>query len=152
MCYVSGRKHASVRCKTEGCSQHYKSTREDLILESLIPMVINGASEAMARVAAEEEVENPQVGVLETQIKGLMSHAGDPVFDEAIRLKQAELAALKAEAVTAPDEDVLLRLSDPKFWNNRLLPDQNALTVVLHEAVQGISISKQSVGQILLKL
>ena len=152
MCYVSGRKHASVRCKTEGCSQHYKSTREDLILESLIPMVINGASEAMARVAAEEEVENPQVGVLETQIKGLMSHAGDPVFDEAIRLKQAELAALKAEAVTAPDEDVLLRLSDPKFWNNRLLPDQNALTVVLHEAVQGISISKQSVGQIHLKL
>ena len=44
------------------------------------------------------------------------------------------------------------RLANPLVWEKVILPDRNSLTVVLHNTVQEIEISKQSVGQIRLKL
>ena len=152
MSYVSGRKYPAVRCKSEGCSQYYKSTREDKIIESLLPEVIEGASKALADAASAIPKENPKIDVLEMQIESLQKFAGDPTFDMAIQQKQSELSAMKAEQRPEIDSDVFERLANPLVWEQIILPDQKALTVVLHEAVEGIQIAKQSVASVHLRL
>ena len=153
MTYVGGRTFPSVRCKGELCSQHFKSTREDKIIEALLPKVIEGASVALAEAVNMEVKEDPRVGMLELQVAKLAEHEGDPIFDEAIRKKKEELAVVKAEAQQQkPDAEVFERLANPLVWEKVILPDRNSLTVVLHNTVQEIEISKQSVGQIRLKL
>ena len=151
MSYVSGRKHNSVRCKTEGCSQHYKSTREDYIIENVIPQIIDRAAKSLALDYSAEKIENPRIRQLELSLSG-MQRGVNEIIDIAIEQTEKELAALKlADVQYAYDPDVERVLADPLTWENVILPDQQKLTVVFHEQIEEILIAKQQVDSISLK-
>lgn len=152
MCYVSGRTYASVRCKTEGCSQHYKSTREELILQAVVPQIIDRAKQLLGQADVCEEIENPKIIELEISIKQMEGMLSGPMGDQMqslIQQAKAQLAAEKAKALRrGPDPEVHEKLADAKVWNTFIVKDRDRLTAVLHNSVREIRIRLQQVSDV----
>ena len=152
MCYVGQRTHPAVRCKTEGCSQHYKSTREEVILREVVPRIIDRAKRLLEQADVCEEIENPKITELEISIKQMEKMLTGPMaaqMELLIQQAKAQLATEKAKNLRhGPDPEVHRRLADPEIWAKFITKDRDRLTAVLHSSVAEIRIRRQQVADV----
>lgn len=133
--YIPGRRWPSLRCRGDTCSQRYKGVREaELLLFATEAM----AAQAAERLAAMAQVQDsPEVALLKAQIETLQAQ-NDPDLADALDRKQNRLNALLNEPVL--DQELVSKIADPR-WFDSLNYDE--LTLVLHQVVASIEVTKQ---------
>lgn len=133
--YIPGRVHPGLKCRSDVCSQRYKSVREQVvvgwILEQLPPLV----AEQLAREAAGEPP--AEAAELERQLQALEA-LQDPDLADAIETKRQRLQQLQQQ-VTAP-EALRQALLDPLWWQQ--LNGEETITL-LHQIVEVVVIQQQ---------
>jgi DNA invertase Pin-like site-specific DNA recombinase len=143
MKYVSGRSVLSLRCGGPGCSQHYRSTREELIIRWALPELTRQAAQHLAQLATADD--SPEVLDLQRQIEALQK-LGDPDLEPALDAKRARLSALTA----APAADAqLLALIQTAGWGDGL--SYQELTQVFQQLISEIVIARQAPTALLLR-
>jgi DNA invertase Pin-like site-specific DNA recombinase len=143
MNYIPGRTHLSLRCKGELCSQFYKSTREEKILRYVTQELAKQAAERLASMA--QTAEPPEVETLRKQIKAL-EEQNDPDLLDAIARKKQRLESLQGAPAASPD--LVRKIADPRWFDTLTY---NELTLVLHQVVERVVITKQAPTAVILK-
>lgn len=142
MSYAGSRTIPSVMCRTRGCEQQYKSTRESLIAGA-IAHTLAAHAEALATNAP--AIDSPEVEQLKTSIASLESLA-DPDLAEAIELKRARLKALSQVPQILPR--ILQALRDPEMYEQATYEE---LTELYHRFVEQVVVTKQAVERVVLR-
>lgn len=142
--YIGGRTIPSLKCSGTQCSQLYKGTREQLIVEYAIQALITQASERL--VMAVEHDEPPEAMELRSRIDQL-EQMNDPDLAPIIQQKQQQLAAMLKRP---PRDDALLqKVADPRWY---ALATYEELRIVLQQLVEAIAITRQEPTAIRLRL
>lgn len=144
MRYVSGRNVPSMKCTQESCSQHTRSTREELIIRYALAEITVQAAEAMA-AAANQRI-SPEIIELQRQIEALQ-RLHDPDTDLIIKAKQERLQAL--QAAPQADRELLRQIAHPR-WSS--LATRDELTTVFHSLIKAITITRQQPTAIELRI
>lgn len=138
MPYAPGRRIPAVLCRTRGCLQEYRSTREELVRQAVNEALSSRAHALAAAVA----IEPPELEQLRHEIAELQSRA-DPDLKEAIERKLSRLHNLhKTEAL---DPQLVAELSRPKFWAH-YSPEE--LRELYQGLVQRVVIRDQQVAEV----
>lgn len=141
--YIPARRWPSLRCRGDHCSQQYKGVRESAVLHYATEALSEQASERLASMA--EAVEGPEVSLLKAQIESLMAQ-NDPDLADALDRKRRRLDALISEP--AMDRALAQKIADPRWFDTL---DYEELTLVLHQIVDCIEITKQAPSALRLK-
>lgn len=144
MTYVAQRKHASLKCKGDKCSQLYRSTREELIIRYALNALTTKAAEAMA--AAVNQPISPEIIELQRQIEALQ-RLNDPDTQPLITAKKNKLQSL----IAAPQTDQLMleKISHPRWDDHATRED---LVEIFHALIDTITITKQQPTAIKLRI
>ncbi len=142
MSYAGGRSVPSVLCKTRGCAQQYKSTRESVIRDAVL-VAISGRAESLATLIAEEP---PEAQVLRDAIQRLEA-LNDPDLADAISAKRERLAQVHQRDPVDPQ--LLELLSRPRTLSH-LAPER--LRALFQQLVAQIEIRDQQVAQVQLRI
>jgi DNA invertase Pin-like site-specific DNA recombinase len=133
--YITGRAIPGLRCNGEGCSQLYKSVREETVLRWAAAELPQVAAERLAILI--EQPEPPEAALLKQQLEKLQALA-DPDLDLVISAKRTRLEQLQARPDVNPE--LLALLSDPATYAAATYEE---LTVILHRSVSAILIARQ---------
>ena len=141
--YIPGRRWPSLRCRGDVCSQRYKGIRESEVLGFATEAMAAQAAQRLAAMA--ESVDKPEVALLRAQIETLQAQ-NDPDLLEVLERKKNRLESL----VSAPalDQELARKIADPR-WFDTLEYDE--LTLVLHQVVECIEITRQEPSGLRLK-
>jgi DNA invertase Pin-like site-specific DNA recombinase len=142
--YVPMRTHPSLRCGVENCSQRYRSVREDVVLMYATQAMAEQAATRLAALAVDPEL--PEIAELRARIKSLEEQR-DPDLAEVIERKRSRLESLLSAPET--DRDLARKISDPRWFDSLTYEE---LTLVLHQVVQRIVITKKVPTALALKL
>lgn len=142
MCYAGSRRIPSLLCKTRGCPQQYKSTRESIIRAAIIAALTTRAAELTHAIATEP----PELQQLRDSIAQLQA-LNDPDLAGAIEAKQRRMQELHNAATPNPHQIALL--SEPRTWSH--LSDDELREVFL-ELVVRVEIRHQQVARVTLHI
>lgn len=145
MKYVRRKGYSYLHCSTLPlCSQGTKAIREDRALAWVTGQLAQRAAERLA--AAVDQPEHPEAAALRRQIESLEAQR-DPDLAEALERKKARLESL----VSRPhaDADLVRKISDLQWFDTLSYQE---LTLVLHQVVDRILITKQVPTELVLKL
>jgi DNA invertase Pin-like site-specific DNA recombinase len=142
--YISGRSVASLKCQGVGCSQHYRGTREEVIVLYALNAIAKDAAATLA--ATVERREPPEAGELRRQIEAL-ARLGDPELAGVIEGKRQRLEGVLRQ----PGVDPLLvqKVSDPR-WH--LFATAEEVRAILQHLVVEIVVTRQEPSAIRLRL
>ena len=144
LCYIPDRRIPGLRCKGDGCSQLYRSTREERIVPFIIDALAAGAAERLAAMV--EQGESAEIVELRQQIKRLeLLH--DPELAPVIQAKAIRLESLIRQPAT--DQELIRRLADRKLFD---LATAEQLRAIFQQTVEAVTISKQVPVAIRLRL
>jgi len=134
--YITGRAIPGLRCNGEGCSQLYRSVREETVLRWVCAELPKLAAERLAALI--QHPEPPEAMLLRQQIEKLQALA-DRDLEPVITSKRERLEQL----LSMPDVDpeLMLKLSNPVTYEAATYEE---LTVILHRVVSAIQIAKQA--------
>lgn len=134
--YISGRTILSLRCSGVLCSQHYKGTREDLIIGYVIKQLASRAAQKLAALATQND-EPLEVRELRRAVAKLQAME-DPDLQPVIREKERRLELLLSEPNADPG--LVERIADPA-WFDTLSRDE--LREVLQATVRQVTVTRQ---------
>lgn len=141
--YIPYRTHPGLKCRSDVCSQRYKSVREQRILEWLVPQLPGLVGQQLAReVASEPPAEALE---LERQIQALEA-LRDPDLEAAVLQKRQRLERLLGQRSAAPELEAAL--ADPAWWDHLTVEE---VTTVLHQLVEVVLIERQQPVELRLK-
>lgn len=142
--YIAGRTIPSLKCSGTTCSQLYKGTREQTLVEYAIQELCAKAGERLARAVQQDEP--PEAIELRASIKKLRA-LNDPDLAGVISQKEDRLAMVVRQP---PQDDALLqKVADPKWYD---LASYDELRSVLQQLVAEIVVTKQVPTAIRLRL
>lgn len=137
------RKVTALYCGYFGCALRYKPIAEERILDFVVPALAQQAAERLA--ALTEQAELPEVTALRRQIEALEAQ-NDPDLEGALECKRQRLAALNsAPQVNA---DLVRSIADPAWFDSL---EYDELTLILHQVVERILISRLEPASVALK-
>ncbi len=142
MSYAGGRSVPAVLCKTRGCAQQYKSTRESAIKDAVL-VAISGRALSLATLIAEEP---PEAQVLRDAIQRLEA-LQDPDLTEAISAKRERLA--RVQQADPVDPQLLELLSRPRTLSH-LAPER--LRALFQQLVVCVMVRDQAVAEVQLRI
>lgn len=130
-------------CGWFGCEVRYKPVPEERILDFVVIDLARQAAERLALLA--HSAEPPEVALLRRQIEALKAQ-DDPDLEDALERKRQRLAAL----ISAPqvNAELVRKIADPA-WFDSLSYDE--LTLILHQVVERILISRLEPAEVALK-
>jgi len=144
MCYIAGRTHPSLKCRGEGCSQLYRSTRESVIVSYVCDHLTVAAAERLA--ATVNQSESAEAAELRRQIVQLEA-MGDPELAAAIAVKRQRLESVLAAPMA--DSALIEKLRDRRWLD---LATADELRLILQQTVARVVIAKQVPVAIRLRL
>jgi DNA invertase Pin-like site-specific DNA recombinase len=144
MKYISGRAIPSLRCYGDLCSQLYRGTREDVIVQFAIDAIRERAVERLAAMATQSEP--PEARELRRQIESLEKLA-DPDLAPVIEAKRQRLEAVLTRPTV--DGELVQKLADPRWWD---LADAAEVSVILRACVRRVTVTRQAPSAIDLTL
>lgn len=142
--YISGRTVPSLRCGGPGCSQHFRGTREDLIIRWAFGQIAAQAAQHLAAAATQDEP--PEAAEIRRQIDQL-ERLQDPDLAPAVAAKRQRLEMLLNQP--RADAGLLEKIADPR-WSE--LATYEEVTAVFQQLVREIQITRQAPTAIRLRL
>lgn len=144
LCYIPDRRIPGLRCKGDGCSQLYRSTREEVIVRFIIDQLALGAAEKLA--ASVEQRESAEVVELRQQIKRLEA-LHDAELMPVIEAKRIRLESLLRQPGTDPE--LLRKVADRRWFD---LATSEELRELFQQLVETVTITRQVPTAIRLRL
>ena len=142
--YITGRKHKSLRCGGDTCSQLYKGTREELIIRYALSALTTQAAEILA--ASADQSVSPEIIELQRQIDAL-DKLNDPDTQLIIKSKKARLQSLIL--APKPNQDLIAQIAHPEWADHATRDD---LIPIFHGLIESITITKQQPTAIKLRI
>jgi hypothetical protein len=144
LCYIPDRRIPGLRCKGDGCSQLYRSVREEVVVRFILDALASGAAEKLAASVGQQE--SAEAGELREQIKRLERMA-DPELVPVIEAKRVRLESLIRQPGT--DRALLEKVADRRWFD---LATAEELRLIFQQTVEEVTIARQEPVAIRLRL